>query len=196
MTLTEMKSQQNAPSAKKRKICNNNNKNNNNNNAKPKNKKKYRNNWQFKSDSIFDAISKICDKLGKEDMFGMIPTIDCYSSDTICDKKITKRDDFLSSKYDDPSKWTNEVAWCNPPRVPQTIIQTFNAFEERKMRGYVSVPYYPHDHPKYRSQSWLFQAQNKKCKSYVNIKGKDETDIYSSPFPCPFHTVVLYFDFQ
>ena len=206
-------------------IINNNNKNTNNNNDLPKKKKKQltlfdmptinindnnektNNNdlpnkkktptiWKFRRDAVFDAISEICDDLGRENMFGMIPTIDCYSSDAFCARNITKKDNFFSSKHDDPSKWEDEVAWCNPPHIKKIMVDTINAFERRKMRGFVSVPYYSSEHALYKSQNWLFQTLRFKCKSYINIKGKGGSQIYLRRYACPFDTIVLYFDFQ
>ena len=172
-----------------------NNKKTNDNNDKNK-KKKPQTNWRFRSDAVFDAISEICDDLGKDTMFGMIPTIDCYSSDGFCAKNIPKKDDFFSSKYDDPSKWKGAVAWCNPPHIKKIMVDTINAFERRKMRGFVAVPYYRPGHAMYKSQNWLFQTQRFKCKSYINMKGKGGSQIYLRPYACPFDTVLLYFDFQ
>ena len=182
-TLTQLQWNKNAPPLKKRKLW-------------------VRNFvWKLNSDLLVNGISQICDKLGKEDMFGMIPTIDCFSSNSnyqkICKKNITKKDNFFSSKYDNPSKWINEIAWCNPPYIQKIIIKTFNSFKQRKIRGYICTRYYCHQHSKYITQSWLFQLQNnKKCKSYINIGGKGEKNVYSIPFVCSFDTIILYFDFQ
>ena len=176
------------------------NKNNNNNkttsNSNHNKPKKPQTIWKFRRDPVFDAISTICDNLGRENMFGMIPTIDCYCSDAFCAKNIPKKDNFFSSKYNDPSKWEDEVAWCNPPHIKKIMVDTINAFEKRKMRGFVSVPYYPPEHAQYKSQNWLFNTLRFKCKSYVNIKGKGGTEIYLRPHACPFETTILYFDFQ
>lgn len=185
LTLYEMLSSKNTPSSKQYE-------NNNFNNKKTGGPANY---WIFQYNAIKNAIRLIVEKFQSQDSADMVPTIDCYSSDTFCKKRLMKGS-FVSSKYDDPSKWADEVAWCNPPYEKNQVMQAIKLFEKRRMRGYVSVPYYPHPHPKYSTQDWLFRTQTRKCKASINIKGKGAKSIYKSNRPCPFDTIILYFDFR
>ena len=169
------------PSTNKKKLCK---------------KKKY--DKKLSRDGYLTAISKICDKMGLTEMWGMLPTIDCFASKknylSICNRYITKKNNFFSSKYDNISDWSNEVAWCNPPYEKKIIIKVVELFEKRKIRGYVCTRYYTSDHSTYTSQNWLWQIQERKCKYYVNIGRKK--GIWRVPFAYYYDVLVLYFDFQ
>ena len=145
--------------------------------------------WKLNSSIMKNIVLKISEKLNMNDLFGILPTIDCFCNDknqqSYCREKITETDNFFDKKYDSLSiiDWQKHVAWCNPPPHRNTIISTINIFEKRKMKGFVCIAYW--NNCPWMKERWWGRCKLK-CKTYITIKQG-----------IPFHgLLVLFFDFN
>ena len=148
-------------------------------------------------EAMINAITKISNKLKRDTLFGLIPTIDCYfinsnnnknnnnnnnkyNKHNKCTKYLTPQD-FFDAKYK-----SSEILWCEPPYNILLIKQIYNIFSLRKINGYLCTRYYKPHHYKYTSQYWLFDLMSKKCTAYSII----EQNLYGGKF----QNIILYFE--
>lgn len=153
---------------------------------------------RFPAQQLTEALNRFSEKLGTATLFGLIPNIDCFSSDKnfqrICKQHITKEQDYFSFQYDNIDFWKNKIAWCFPPYHRKTIVDCINSFKTRKMKGYVCIPYD-------RKMEFIGQAQ-RICKEYIGMKATSRKDkIYIVDGSnliqrCSFETMIFYFDYQ
>ncbi len=146
--------------------------------------------WRLPSNKLKIYIAMISDNLEIDDLFDLLPTIDCFSTETnyqkICTQYITKKENFFDPKYDDIEFWTKhvcnlynlcnldnlynlyilcKVAWCNPPCNKKIIIDCINKFKIRRIKGYVCIP------KKYNwfNEPWIYNTK-KLCKTYIIVE--------------------------
>ena len=149
---------------------------------------------EYKFPHLNDVLIKFSEKLDLDDLFSIIPTIDCFTDNklknyqSICKHYITKEMNFFNTEYDDSIYWENHIAWCFPPTY--FVSKCLYKFRLRKMKGYICV---------YNNCNLVANLQ-RYCIDYVVIKGRDVSKDYLIPenqVKCsPFHINVYYFDFQ
>ena len=165
---------------------------------KKKNAPMYFINAKISLNQLYDILQLFAGKLNLQNLFSLIPTIDCFASkqnyQTKCKKYITKEDDFFSITYDDIHFWNDEIAWMFPPLNSKNIQLCLNKIKQRKMRAYLCVPYLPNSY-KWYSRIKMF------CEEYIEMKGRDKAkDRYiadkSILSRCGFDIIVYYFNYQ
>jgi hypothetical protein len=158
---------------------------------------------------LLRAIRIICHALSFE---VVKPTIDCFANSQnvqdIVTMYVTACDDFFSVHLDCARFWELNVAWAHPPHIPSTLEQTVRVFARRRIRGYICGPQWPIglDINNADKNEWLYLARRSLgYKGEHNLGGRGKTNLYFPLYtgcnapatePCPFNTVVIYFDFR
>ena len=151
---------------------------------------------------MMDAITKISNKLKRDTLFGLIPTIDCYFIDSNINNNNnnnkrnkynktnhSKCDKYLTTKeFFDADFKSSEIVWCEPPYNVPLIKQILRIYVLRKINGYLCTRYYNPHHYKYKSQCWLFDLMSKRCTAY----GMVEQNSYHGKYDY----AILYFENQ
>ena len=130
-------------------------------------------NHKLSTNEIMIGIQQICDQISIQNASTMIPTIDCFATNTrfqsMCNKFI-KNLKFFDEEYNDPNYWIDKLAWIDPPCYRESIIKTIKLMKIRKMKAICCLARHEPTNWLYKKETYIRQLMtNINTKAYVNM---------------------------